>query len=317
MKKISTATAKKVEKSESQKLTIGLDLGDRWSWYCVLNEAGEVVLEQKVATTPKAMKEVFGGMPRSRLALETGTQSPWVSRVLSELGHEVIVEHARNARLIGARTSLINTARGVTKSYGERLRGCNPRNMNPVKAQELSPELQAALGPLLGGIEALSERIGEYNERIEQIGKESYPEVARLKQVKGVGTLIALTYVLTLEDAHRFGKSRDVGCYVGLQPGRRNSGQSEPQLHISKEGDPYLRTLLVQGAHHILGPFGADSDLRRWGLKLAERGGKNGKKRAVIAVARKLAVLLHRLWVSGEAYEPLRNQREVALPAVA
>jgi transposase len=132
-----------------------------------------------------------------------------------------------------------------------------------------------------------------------------------------VGTLIALTYVLTLEDAHRFGKSRDVGCYVGLQPGRRNSGQSEPQLHISKEGDPYLRTLLVQGAHHILGPFGADSDLRRWGLKLAERGGKNGKKRAVIAVARKLAVLLHRLWVSGEVYEPLRNQREVALPAAA
>ena len=221
------------------------------------------------------------------------------------------------AGLVRARTSLINTARGVTKSYGERLRGCNPRNMNPVKAQELSPELKTALEPLLGAIESLSERIVEYNERIEQIAKRSYPEVARLTQVKGVGTLIALTYVLTLEDAHRFGKSRDAGCYVGLQPGRRNSGQSEPQLHISKEGDRYLRTLLVQGAHHILGPFGADSDLRRWGLKLAERGGKNGKKRAVIAVARKLAVLLHRLWVSGEAYEPLRNQRGVALPAAA
>ena len=108
-----------------------------------------------------------------------------------------------------------------------------------------------------------------------------------------------------------------MGCYVGLQPGRRNSGQSEPQLHISKEGDPYLRTLLVQGAHHILGPFGADSDLRRWGLKLAERGGKNGKKRAVIATARKLAVLLHRLWVSGEAYEPLRNCHPAAMPAAA
>ena len=237
--------------------------------------------------------------------------SPWVSRLLSELGHEVIVAHARNVRLIGesrkkddrrdartlarlvridpqllapvkhrsaqaqahlmviraraglvrARTSLINTARGLTKSYGERLRGCNPRNLKPEKAQELSPELRAALEPLLGEIEALSERIGEYNEQIEQMSKESYPEVARLKQVKGVGTLIALTYVLTLEDARRFGKSRDVGCYVGLQPGRRNSGQSEPQLHISKEGDPYLRTLLVQGAHHILGPFGADSDL--------------------------------------------------------
>ena len=80
---------------------MGLDLGDRWSWYCVLNEAGEVLLERKLATTPKAMKEVFGGMPRSRVVLETGMHSPWVSRLLSELGQEVIVAHARNVRLIG------------------------------------------------------------------------------------------------------------------------------------------------------------------------------------------------------------------------
>src|ERR1022692_4852867 len=222
MKKISTVTAKKVKKVVSQKLTIGLDLGDRWSWYCVLDETGEVVLEQKVATTPKAMKEVFGGMARSRMALETGTHSPWVSRVLSELGQEVIVAHARNVRLIGesrkkddrldartlarlvridpqllapvkhrsaqaqadlmairaraglvrTRTSLINTARGVTKSYGERLRGCNPRNMNPAKVQGLSPELQSALEPLLAAIESLSERIHEYNQQIERIAKE-------------------------------------------------------------------------------------------------------------------------------------------------
>ena len=199
------------------------------------------------------------------------------------------------AGLVRARTALINTARGLTKSYGERLRGCNPRNMNPERAQELSPELQGALQPLLAGIESLSQQIGEYNQQIEQLAQASYPQVALLKQVKGVGTLIALTYLLTLEDAQRFRKSRDVGCYLGLQPGRRNSGQSQPQMHISKEGDPYLRTLLVQGAQHILGPFGADSDLRRWGLKLAERGGKSGKKRAVVATARKLAVLLHRL----------------------
>ena len=293
--------------------------------------------------------------------------SPWVSRLLSELGHEVIVAHARNVRLIGesrrkddrfdahtlarlaridpellgpvrhrsrkaqadltviraraglvrARTSLINTARGLTKSYGERLRGCSPRKVNRELAEGLSPELQSALQPLLNEIESLSEGIREYNERVKQIAAQSYPEVARLEQVKGVGTLIALTYVLTLEDPRRFRKSRDVGCYVGLQPGHRNSGQSEPQMHISKEGDPYLRTLLVQGAHHILGPFGADSDLRRWGLKLAERGGKNGKKRAVIATARKLAVLLHRLWVSGEADEPLRNSNQRAMPAAA
>jgi transposase len=137
-----------------------------------------------------------------------------------------------------------------------------------------------------------------------------HPEVARLKQVKGVGTLIALTYDLTLDDPHRFRRSRDAGCYLGLRPGRRNSGQSEPQLHISKEGDRYLRTLMVQGAQCILGPFGQDSDQRRWGLKLAERGGKNAKERAVVAVARKLAMLLHKLWVSGEVYEPLRNSHK-------
>ena len=156
-------------------------------------------------------------------------------------------------------------------------------------------------------IESLNERIQEYDRRIAKMAKQTYPETALLKQVKGVGDLIATTYVLTIEDPRRFRKSRDAGCFVGLQPGRRNSGESEPQLHISKEGDEYLRTLLVQGAHYILGPFGEDSDLRRWGQKLAARGGKNAKKRAVVAVARKLAVLLHRLWVSGEVYEPLRN----------
>jgi transposase len=157
--------------------------------------------------------------------------------------------------------------------------------------------LQAALEPLLAAIEALSERIHEYNQQIAKI---------------------ALTYLLTLEDPHRFRKSRDVAAMWDCsRDGGTRDRASEPQLHISKEGDPYLRTLLVQGAHHILGPFEADSDLRRWGLKLAERGGKNGKKRAVIATARKLAVLLHRLWVSGEAYEPLRNSQRVALPAAA
>jgi transposase len=367
MKKVSTAAAKQSRNISQQKLTIGLDLGDRNSWYCVLDEAGQTRLEQRVPTTAKALGEVFGRMPRSRIALETGTHSPWISRLLSELGHEVIVAHARKVRLIGesrkkddrldaqslarlaridpallcpvkhrsaqaqadltviraraglvrARTSLVNTARSLAKSYGERLRSCNVRNMNPEKAEGLSPELESALEPLLAALEMLSEQIAEYNERIEALAQQSYPQVELLKQIKGVGTLIALTFLLTLEDPHRFRKSRDVGCYLGLQPGRRNSGQSEPQMHISKEGDPYLRTLLVQGAQHILGPFGVDCDLRRWGLKLAERGGRSGKKRAIVATARKLAVLLHHLWVSGEVYEPLHNSSRTTVAVAA
>jgi len=367
MKKVSTAIRKQSRIFSRPNLTIGLDLGDRSSYYCVLDEGGSIVMEQKVSTTAKALQAAFGAMPRSRVALETGMHSPWISRLLNDLGHEVIVAHARKVRLIGesrkkddrldaqtlarlaridpqllspvqhrsrqaqadltmiraraglvrARTALVNTVRGLAKSYGERLRGCNVPNMNPEKAEALSPELQAALQPLLLALESLSQQIQDYNQRIENLAQESYPQTALLKQVKGVCTLIALTFMLTLEDAHRFGKSRDVGCYLGLQPGRRNSGQSEPHMHISKEGDPYLRTLLVQGAQHILGPFGPDCDLRRWRLKLAERGGKSGKKRAIIATARKLAVLLHHLWVSGEAYEPLHNSNRRAMPAAA
>src|SRR5215469_668001 len=367
MKKGSTAAARQSRNISRQQLTIGLDLGDRNSWYCVLDEVGQIQLQQRVRTNVKALQEVFGTMPRSRIALEIGTHSPWISRLLKQWGHEVIVANARKVRLIGesrkkddrldaqtlarlaridpellypvkhrsaeaqadlaviraraglvrARTGLVNTAHGLAKSYGERLRGCNVRNMDPEKAEGLSPELQRALEPLLSAIAEVSERICEYNDRIEALAQASYPQVGLLKQIKGVGTLIALTFLLTLEDPHRFGKSRDVGGYLGLQPGRRNSGESEPQLHISKEGDPYLRTLLVQGAQHILGPFGVDCDLRRWGLKLAECGGRNGKKRAIVATARKLAVLLHHLWVSGEVYEPLHNSSRVTLAAAA
>ena len=358
MKKGSTVAMSGSQIFEEKKLTIGMDLGDRSTRYCVLDEAGEVILERSIPTTKKGMDQVFGAIPRSRVALETGAHSPWVSRQLTQLGHEVIVAHARNVRLIGessrkddrldartlarlaridprllspvqhrsaeaqahltairaraalvgARTALVNAARGLAKSYGERLRKCGTQQVRQDLTAGLSAELKTALEPLLAEVESLNQRIADYDRRIEQIAKEAHPEVALLKQVKGVGPLIALTYVLTLEDPQRFHRSRDVGCYLGLRPGRRNSGQNQPQLHISKEGDRYLRTLLVQGAHYILGPFGQDSDLRRWGLQLAERGGKNAKKRAIIAVARKLAVLLHKLWVTGEVYEPLHNQ---------
>ena len=285
MKKVSTAARKQSRNFSQPNLTIGLDLGDRSSCYCVLDDSGRIMMEQKVSTTAKALQAALGAMPRSRIALETGMHSPWISRLLSGLGHEVIVAHARNVRLIGesrkkddrldaqtlarlaridpqllcpvkhrsakaqadltviraraglvrARTALVNTARGLAKSYGERLRGCNVRNMNPEKAEGLSPELQAALEPLLAGLESLSEQICEYNEQIEKLAQESYPQVALLKQIKGVGTLIALTFLLTLEDPHRFRKSRDVGCYLGLQPGTKKLG-AEPAPDAHQQG---------------------------------------------------------------------------------
>ena len=365
-KTITTTTRREKTMRKGSKLTVGIDIGDRSSSFCVLDDSGDIVLEQRIATSKQRMREVFGAFARSRVALETGAHSPWVSRLLTDCGHEVIVAHARNVRLIGestrkddrldartlarlaridpqllcpirhrsaaaqahltvirsravlvhSRTALINSARGLAKSFGERLRRCGSFRVSAGMAADLSPELGVALTPLLAEVESLSERIKAYDRQIEQLAEQHYPVVARLTQVKGVGTLIALTYVLTLEDPYRFRRSRDVGCYIGLRPGRRNSGQSQPQLHISKEGDTYLRTLMVQGAHYILGPFGEDCDLRRWGLKLMERGGKNAKKRALAAVARRLAVLLHKLWITGSVYEPLRNS-QASRPAAA
>jgi transposase len=280
MKKLTTTMRQRTLNKQDGRLTIGLDVGDRSSFYCVLDETGDVLLEQKVSTTPKAITEVFGAMPGSRIALETGTHSPWVSRLLSGLGHETIVAHARSVRLIGE----------------------SRRKDDRLDARTLARLVRiASAEPLAVGLGQAASRVDQHRPCADQSGSGSDHRQIRL----GLGASM------------RFRKSRDAACYVGLQPGRRNSGQSEPQMHISKEGDPYLRSLLVQAAHHVLGPWGVDSDLRRWGMKLAEHGGKRGKKRAVIAVARKLAVLLHRLWVSGDVYMPLRPGGRATLPAVA
>jgi transposase len=306
------------------------------------------------------MLQAFGAMRRCRIAIEVGTHSPWVSRLLAKLGHEVIVANARQIKLISAssrkddkldaqmlarlahvdpkllspirhrseeaqadlnlirvraalvegRTALVNAARGFSKAAGERLPQCDADQMDVERLAELPAELGEVLRPLIKIVESITEEIRESDRKLEQIARDKYPETKLLRQVKGVGTLIALTFVLTVEDKDRFAKSRDVGCYVGLRPKRSDSGESQPQLRITKEGDGYMRKMLVQGAQYILGHRGPDTDLRRWGLRLAERGGKNAKKRAIVAVARKLGVLLHHLWVTGEAYEPLRGAKE-------
>jgi transposase len=364
MKKNSTKTqsGKRATAGKEGPITIGMDLGDKTSRCCVVGDKGDVVTESSVATTKKAMTQKFSTMRRCRVAMEVGTHSPWVSRLLTGLGFEVIVANARQVQLISAssrkndrldarllarlarvdrellrpiqhrseqaqadlmtirvravlveaRTKLVNATRGFAKTLGERLPACDADSMGVEKMKELPAQVQDGVRPLLEEVESMTKRIKQLDTKIEQIARTQYPETVLLRQVSGVGTLIALTFVLTVGDKERFQKSRDVGCYVGLRPKQSESGQSQPQLPITKEGDRYLRTLLVQGAHYILGWRGPDTDLRRWGLKLAERGGKNAKKRAVVAVARKLAVLLHRLWVCGEVYEPLRNSQVAA-----
>ena len=343
---------------ERPKTTAGLDLGDKYSYLCLIDQAdGEVIEEGRLRTTPDALRRRFASEQQLRIAIEAGTHSPWVSRVLEECGHEVLVANARKLRfiyankrktdevdaenlarlarvdpkllhplrhrgegsqahlaiirsreaLVSTRTQLVNHVRGAVKSFGARLPKCPARSFHKRAPEHIPEALLPALGPILEQIGSLTERIRQYNRKLEAICQEHYPETDLLRRVEGIGPLTALTFVLTLEDPYRFERSRSVGAYLGLVPATDRSGDRDPQKRISKEGDQMLRRLLVGSSHYILGPFGSDSDLRRHGEKIASRGGKNAKKRAAVAVARKLSVLLHRLWVTGEVYDPLYN----------
>lgn len=192
------------------------------------------------------------------------------------------------------------------KAWGGNLPSTTAHAFHRKAADQLPTALRTALAPLVEVIGELTARIKIANQSVEELGASRYPETQALRQVVGVGPLTALTYVLTIDDPRRFASSRDVGPYLGLVPRRRDSGDRTSQLGISKAGDAHLRRLLVGCAQHILGPFGPDSDLRRWGERHGATGAKNARKRAVVAVARKLAVLLHALWLSGQPYEPLR-----------
>ena len=340
-----------------QSQIVGVDVGDKNSHYCVLGAEGEIAAEGTLRTTPAGFTDQFPPAIRCRIVLEVGTHSPWISRLLRGLGHEVIVANAGRVRmiyennnkndrvdartlarlarvdtgllhpvrhrsaeaqadldvlhardcLVSLRTKLVNTVRSMVKSFGSRLPSASPEYF-PRKVRSYVPApLQPALLPLLEQMETITSQIRTYDKQVEQLTRTRYPRTQLIQQIHGVGALTSLAFVLTIDDPHRFLKSRDVGSYLGLRPRRDDSGQSRPQLSITKAGNHFLRRLLVGCAQYILGHFGADCDLRSWGQALMARGGKNAKKRAVVAVARKLAVLMHSLWVNGEVYEPLRR----------
>jgi transposase len=350
--------------TEQMKMTAGMDLGDNYSHLCLIDtESGQLIEESRLRTTPEAMRRRFDSERPLHVAIEVGTHSPWVSRLLTECGHEVLIANPRKTRLIygqrrktdkldaeklarlaradpellypvehrgcdsqahlavihsrealvRSRTQMINHVRGTVKSFGYRLPKCSTPSFHKKVPGQLPSELAEVLGPIVETVGSLTEKINDYDRRVEELAAERYPETRLLRQVSGVGSLTALTFVLTLEDPQRFAQSRSVGAYLGLAPATEQSGEQDPQKRISGEGDEMLRRLLVSSAHYILGPFAEDSDLRRHGEKIAQRGGKNAKKRAVVAVARKLCVLLHRLWVSGEVYEPLRDARRLGV----
>lgn len=241
----------------------------------------------------------------ARSALQSPESLHGITQRSPEIRRDMTLMNARDS-LVEARTKLVNAVRGFVKPMGHRIPKISTRSFHRKALEHIPADLGPALEPLLVTIAGLTQQIDHYDREIERCAKK-YPVTERLRQVGGVGPITSLLLVLVIMDPKRFKKSRDVGAYLGLVPKTYQSGESSPQLGITKSGNVLLRRLLVGSAHYILGPFGEDSDLRRYGLALAERGGKAAKKKAVVAVARKLAVLLHRLWVTGEDYEPLRN----------
>ncbi len=355
----------------SMQWTVGLDLGDRKSVVCVVDTDGKVVEQGSVETREAPIKAFFARFAapgRVRVAVETGTHSPWVSHLLLSCGFEVLVGNARKLRaiwdsvnksdvrdaellariarfdvkllspirhrgrdahmdlavikardaLVRSRSDLINFVRGTVKASGARLPACSAEAFPNRAAEHVPQALRPALNPILATVASLTAEIRRYNVQIDTLGEQKYPETVSLRAVSGVGPVTALAFVLTLEDPGRFRKSRDVGPFVGLVPRRDQSGETDRQLRISKAGNGYLRRLLVGAANYIIGPFGPDCDLRRYGERIAARGGRIARAKAKVAVARKLAVLLHHLWSHpGEEYEPFRHRLRLVRQKVA
>lgn len=330
----------------------GIDLHSEYSQICILDEDGEVMETSRVGTSRKALERFFA-RDRMRVVMEAGGSSPWVSRLLDSLGHEVVVCSPRRVRLIAesslkndkvdaevlarlvrldpeflkpiqhrseqaqllranlkvrsamveARTKWINTVRGLLRGFGYKVSGKAPHTfVERVNRMKLPDGLSAIISPLLEQLDLLTGEIDRRNEHLEEMVKD-LPEVGHLCEIPGVGPVVATYFVLTIDDPDRFKNSRDVASFFGLRPSMRESASVTRFGRITKEGDPEMRRLLVQAAHACLHTK-ADSELKRWALALAER---KGKGKAVVALARKLAVLMHRLWITGEVYQAFPN----------
>ena len=333
----------------------GIDLHAEYSQICILDEDGEVMETSRVGTSVKALERFFG-RDRLRVVMEAGGSSPWVSRLLESLGHEVVVCSPRRVRLIAesklkndridaevlarlvrldpeflkpirhrseqaqllrsnlkvrsamveARTKWINTIRGLLRGFGYKVSGKAPHTfVQRVDRMKLPGELRAVIEPLLEQLDLLTGEIERRNEQLEEMVKD-LPEVGHLREIPGVGPVVATYFVLTIDDPDRFRNSRDVASFFGLRPSMRESASVTHFGRITREGDPEMRRLLVQAAHGCLRTR-ADSELKNWALALAER---RGKGKAVVALARKLAVLMHHLWVTGEVYQAFPNTED-------
>lgn len=297
-----------------ERCRIAMEVGTHSTWVSeLLTELGHevhVANSRKLASISqsKSKSDRKDSEQLARLArVDPKLLSPIAHRG-ADTRHDLAVLRARTA-LVSSRTSLVNHVRCVLKSNGHRAKSCNASDFHRSVAKEVPSPLRPALAPLLEVLTVTSAQIATLDKEVDRLAAEVYPETVLLRQVNRVGRLTSLLFVLTIVDPHRIKDVRNVGAYVGLCPARRQSGDMDLEMRITREGDGELRRCLVQCAQQILGPHGEDCDLRRWGLELAKRGGKKAYRKAIVAVARKLSVLLLTLWRTGEVYEPLRNAR--------
>ena len=332
----------------------GIDVHQKASEICVVGEDGEVMERTRVPTRREALKRYFGVQPRMRVVMEAGGSSQWVSRVIEECGHEVVVCAPRRVRMIAestlktdqidaevlarlgridhgflgrvthrgeeaqllranltarsalveARAKWINTVRGVLRGFGYRVSGGRSGTFHARCAKVLLPaDLRAVIQPMLTQLEAVTEEIERLEEKLEEIATE-IPVVQHLQEIPGVGLIVALYFVLSVDDPGRFRRSRDVGVFFGLRPCLRGSGDVRHYGRITREGDPEMRRLLVQAAHGMMNTR-TPCRLQRWAAELELR---RGKGKATVALARKIAVLMHHLWVTGESFQAFPNQ---------
>ena len=343
---------------KNKEITIGIDLGDRKHEVCVF-DGQEVLVQKSISNTRESFFELNKKYPGSRIVIEAGTHSPWISHQLKKHGHDVVVANPRNVKLISnsdrkcdkkdakllarlghadvellspithrgpehqkmlsqlksreclvsTRASLINHVRGSVKSLGERIASSSAPCFTKKACRCLSSELLELFCPVFHSIDKLTEEIKKLDKSLENLAKASQA-CQLMMQIAGVGTITALSFFARIEDPSRFNENREVGAYLGLTPKRDQSGKVDKQLGISKRGDRYLRKLLVSCAQYIMGRFGPDTDLRRFGFKLmGKSNSKAAKKKAVVAVARKLSVLMLRLWKDDSTYDPISNKK--------
>jgi transposase len=247
--------------------------------------------------------------------LDLGLLQPTHLRNQSSIEARTVLSARRN--LVQVRTRLVNSVRASAKGYGQKLKTCGSDNFAAIATQGLSPDLRVLLQPQLDTLVFLQQQIERYDEEIAKLGQDRFPQTQLLRAIYGVGPQVALAFVAAIDDPQRFARSRDVGPYLGLTPRRDQSGDSDPKLRISKHGDGDMRSLLVSAATHVLRKNAPDTDLKRFGLRIqGPSPTPRNRARARIAVARKLAVLMHRLLRNGEVYEAnyelTREQRAVA-----